>query len=246
MIEYIYQLRERKIIMQQIIIIDDIEEHIKKIKECIEMSFKSFHIIFFKYPEQTIDDIELFPDNTIFILDIQLLEKNGIDLAKQIHKVCKNAQIIFSSSYLKNAPDVYEVEHCYFVYKPELQTKLLKAINKALENISESNKIITFHLKDKIKIVNIDNIFYIERNQRYSYICTNDDIIKTQTSLDELKSKLPNYFIRSHNSYIFNAKYLLEIKRTNIILKNNYNIPISRAYKQSVKEELHDFFIDSL
>lgn len=33
--------------MQQIIIIDDIEEHIKKIKECIEMSFKSFHIIFF-------------------------------------------------------------------------------------------------------------------------------------------------------------------------------------------------------
>ena len=91
-----------------------------------------------------------------------------------------------------------------------------------------------------------NNIFYIERNQRYSYICTNDDIIKTQTSLNELKSKLPNYFIRSHNSYIFNAKYLLEIKRTNIILKNNYNIPISRAYKQSVKEELHDFFIDSL
>lgn len=232
--------------MQQIIIIDDIEEHIKKVKECIEMTFKSLHINSFKYPEQTIDDIEFFPDNTIFILDIQLLEKNGIDLAKQIHKVCKNAQIIFSSAYLQNAPDVYEVEHCYFVYKPDLQVKLPKAINKALENISESNKTITFHLKDKTKVVNIDNIFYIERNQRYSFIHTSDDTIKIQTSLDELKIKLPKYFIRSHNSYIFNAKHLLEIKRTNIILKNNYDIPISRAYKKSVKEELHDFFINNL
>lgn len=130
MIEYIYQLSEREIIMQQIIIIDDIEEHIKKIKECIEMSFKSFHIIFFKYPEQTIDDIELFPDNTIFILDIQLLEKNGIDLAKQIHKVCKNAQIIFSSSYLKNAPSVYAPTK-----NPELAKQRQKQVmKKMIEN----------------------------------------------------------------------------------------------------------------
>ena len=98
-----------------------------------------------------------------------------------------------------------------------------------------------------ISVTNREEYWFYYSNIQYGTSENIQEFFKRVYSfLDELKSKLPNYFIRSHNSYIFNAKYLLEIKRTNIILKNNYNIPISRAYKQSVKEELHDFFIDSL
>lgn len=228
--------------MQNIIIIDDIEEHINRIKTCIETNFESFSISYFKYPNSTIDNIAFFPANTIFVLDLLLTGYNGIDIAKKIHSICKNAQIIFTSSYLTKAPDVYEVDHCYFVYKLDIEKKLPNAISKALANIREINENIFLSIRGKQISVNLDSIYYIERKERQSFIHTETDIIKIKFPIKKILEKLPSYFIQSHNSYIFNAKHIDVVEKSNIILKKGQNIPVSRAYKKNVENSLNDFF----
>lgn len=53
------------------------------------------------------------------------------------------------------------------------------AIEKAIHQIIESQKVLTISLKDKTKIILLNDIMYIERIQRYSYIYTVHETIKT-------------------------------------------------------------------
>lgn len=56
----------------------------------------------------------------IAVLDIQMDEMTGIELAKQLNAALPQCAIIFVSSFLGFATDVYEAEHTYFILKSEL------------------------------------------------------------------------------------------------------------------------------
>ena len=56
----------------------------------------------------------------IAIVDIQMDEMSGIELAKRINTVLPQCAIIFATSYLSFATDVYETEHAYFILKVNL------------------------------------------------------------------------------------------------------------------------------
>lgn len=227
--------------MQTIVIVDDLIEHIHQIEDIIQHTFTNIKIETYTNPQNLLKNLEHYQEHTIFILDIMLDKINGIDLAQTILHVIKHAQIIFISSYLEKATDVYDVEHCYFVYKPELTRRLPLAIHKALDYIEQAHQTLVIQLKEKTQIINTQDIEYLERDKRTTYIHCQHEIIKTSMKLSEFISILPSMFVRCHNSYIVNLNHIKEYKREHFILNNNdYTIiPISRAYHQNVKEQFH-------
>ena len=74
----------------------------------------------------------------IAVVDIRMEEMNGIALAREINTRAPGCQIIFLSSYLEYAPDVYDAEHVYFVLKEQMKTRLMPALQKAIENLRSS------------------------------------------------------------------------------------------------------------
>ena len=90
------------------------------------------------------------------------------------------------------------------------------------------------------------DILYIERIQRYSYIHTPYEVIKTSLKIKDLLQQLTLPFIRTHNSYIINAQYVKELKRIHVILQNQHSIPISRAYQEHLKQQFHLFLMQQL
>lgn len=231
--------------MHQIVIIDDMKQHIERILPFLT-----------NYPQDTIktyqsvsefkNNLSAITDYSIFILDICINDDDGIALAKTILNLFPSSQIIFISSFLEKAIDVYKVQHCYFIYKPKLEEYLPDALNKAIHNIEESQKCLTIQLKDKVKVIQLKKIIYIERNKRYSYIHTIDETIKLPENLNSLYEQLPEYFIRCHNSFIFNIKFAQEFKRTSIMLENEITIPVSRKYHNDVKKAIHQYLINEL
>lgn len=232
--------------MQNIIIIDDMKEHIQYIQDIINTMNHQFQIQTFLDIHDVLLHMDQFPDHSIIIIDILLKNHSGIELAKELNQLHKNFQIIFISSYLEKATEVYETNHCYFVYKPESKKRLPMAIEKAIHQIIESQKVLTISLKDKTKIILLNDIMYIERIQRYSYIYTVHETIKTAQKIKDLLEQLPLQFIRTHNSYIINAYYVSEIKRTHVILNNQQPIPISRAHQLKLKKQFHEFLVEQL
>lgn len=235
--------KRKEIRMRTIVILEDNEEHCKQIKNIILQMNENFKILTYSNPEKFIKDLESFPNYTIFILDIMLNKANGIDIANLLWHSQTGASVIFVSSYLEKATEIYEVNHCYFVYKPELKIRLPMAIHKAIYMIIQSQKKLSVQLKDCIRIINFGTILYVERKKRQTYIHCEKETIKTSLRVNDIAKKLPDYFLRCHNSYIVNLNYVTAYERERFIVAEEYAAPISRAYSHQVRKEFHDFLL---
>ena len=231
--------------MNQIVIIDDMKQHIDRIlpflNDLPHDAIKTYQSV-----SEFTKDRDTLSDYSIFILDICIDQDDGIELAKNILQLFPSSQIIFISSFLEKAIDVYEVEHCYFIYKPKLEAYLPDALNKASHKIEEAKQCLIIQLKDKVKVIRFADIIYIERNKRNTFIHTVSETIRYAENLNLLDEQLPDYFIRCHNSFIFNIKFALEIKRTSVLLENRITIPVSRKYQLNVKAATHHYLMKEL
>ena len=53
----------------------------------------------------------------ILLLDIELGNENGIDLALMVNEVTPYTQIIYITAYMQYVSDVYQSKHTYFIDK---------------------------------------------------------------------------------------------------------------------------------
>ena len=90
---------------------------------------------------------------------------NWADSSVQAHPQIK---IIFISGYVRYAPEVYEVPHVYFVWKPDLEVRLPQALQAACRESRRS--VLPLNWKGHKKFIFMDEIMYIERELRKSRI----------------------------------------------------------------------------
>lgn len=60
----------------------------------------------------------------IAVLDIQMGEMDGISLAKRLNALTPSCRIIFVTSYLAFATEVYSTEHVYFILKSQIDERI--------------------------------------------------------------------------------------------------------------------------
>ena len=73
----------------------------------------------------------------IVLMDIELPEKSGIILSKEILQSHAATQIIFITQYREYCSDVYETEHVCFIHKSDVKQYLPHAIEKAIFNLKQ-------------------------------------------------------------------------------------------------------------
>ena len=81
-------------------------------------------------------------------------------------------------------------------------------------------------------------ILYFESNQKKIYVNLQNEKYCISDTLERLEKCLPDYFIRSHRSYIVNKRKIRKIflSKGEIMLKHDIFVPISRSYKPMIKE----------
>lgn len=198
-----------------------------------------------------IESKELLNANSSFdiaLLDINMKSINGIELAKFINHNNPKCKIIFVTSYLNYATEVYDSEHIYFVLKTNLDHHLPLALDKAITLLeNEKTRFITILQKGKIINLLQNNIIYLERCGRTTYINCQEEVFTTSESFSILEEQLffPP-FARCHNSFIVNFNYVKKFERTEILLNNNIIIPISRSYTDNTKKTFFKYIGEML
>lgn len=74
---------------------------------------------------------------------------------------------------------------------------------------------IVINKRNEILFVQLNEILFIERYNQKTLIHTTDTEITLTISLKDLSSKLPDYFVRTHKSFIVNKHSLKELKMLN-------------------------------
>lgn len=233
--------------MTNVIIVDDQETYLNDIESrVLSLGIEDLCIRKYQSEKQFIKDIQNIPEYSIFLIDIVLNKNSGIEVAKFINAYIRGAIVIFISSYLDKVVDIYDAQHYYFIYKPELEKRLPMAFEKAMKSLKNLKQTLSIDVKGKTVVLHSHDILYLERQRHTTTIIDSQQEIKCHYKLDEMLNKLPSYFIRCHRSYIINAKKVIEQKREEFILENNIIIPISRAYQKEVEKKFQEFLMEHL
>lgn len=198
-----------------------------------------------KYTKQEAERIKNLSGNNIYILDIEVPGKSGLDLAREIrHNGDWKSQIIIVTSHddLKNFDYQSSMLMLAFITKYyDLEMKLYKMIAKA-HKILTSDKLITFKRDSKIYNISINDVLLFEKKEyeTNAIVVTKDNEYLTDKLLKKWEEELSNdpRFVRTFKNTIVNIYNIKEIDldRDEITLVNNRRVLLSRNYKKKVKE----------
>ena len=122
--------------MYRIAIVDDDYMVRESTKAVIERNFKeeNFQVECFSTFSQLQSELsqELF---TVYILDIELPDGNGLELAKEIRKIQERAYIVFLTAYEKYALFGYEVRAFHYIIKENMEKKLVQTMRQICREI---------------------------------------------------------------------------------------------------------------
>jgi len=200
---------------------------------------------------------ELKPD--VVFLDIEIGKNNGFELLDKV--AFKNFSLIFTTAHSKFAVKAFRHDALDYLLKPIHPDHLIAAVNKVrkqnpLDHISaqfdefisskDSSKI-TLNSKDGITFISVEDIVRIQGDGNYSYFfLKNGEKIIATKNLKFIEQRLNNkYFLRIHQSYIVNFKYLKKIlfeSGTFIITNDGAKTPVSRSKKELVREFVKTIF----
>lgn len=87
----------------------------------------------------------------------------------------------------------------------------------------------------------LQQIYYIEVRERKVFIRIQGKEYSKYDTLEHVLEQLPDHFIRCHRSFAFNLQHLDKIRLSEnaVYLEHGIMVPLSRSYKQSVKECVH-------
>lgn len=83
-----------------------------------------------------------------------------------------------------------------------------------------------------------EQIYYFESRERKIFVRLRGEEVGFSGTLDGLEGNLPGYFQRCHRSFIVNMEKVDKVRLGSnlIVLWDGLSVPLSRGYKQSVKE----------
>ncbi len=178
----------------------------------------------------------------ILLLDIQMKNMNGVELAKQIRLENDAVQIIFITGFPDFMAEGYEVSALHYLMKPVSEQKLFEVLDKACKRLGKSERTILLKVEGESVCVPVGSIVYIESFAHTVEITTNKEKIKAGLSISDLEAELGEGFIRCHRSYIVGLRYIKRIRQSEVILDNDISIPLSRRLYNKVNQAFIRFF----
>lgn len=186
-------------------------------KSFLESDLKSYHIIF---------------------MDVKLDETDGIELAKNLRKQGITTIIIYVSVHLEASTEAYEVKAFRYILKEKMESELPKALNDALQEIRNNEKVYEIRHKGRVECILLKDIVYIESYKRILKIHAGQREYEQYGRLSDLAERLKeDGFYRIHKSYIANVRYILMFENKNVILKDGTILPCSRTEYGNIIEQ---------
>lgn len=211
-----------------------LEKWAEKAEKALKIeSFPSAEAFLFQYEEEKSFDI--------LLLDIEMGDMNGIELARKIRRENHLVQIIFITGYMEYVAEGYDVEALHYLLKPVTEEKLYGVLDRAAERLKSKEKELCLTLPGSVTRIALCEIRYLEVRRNYVTIHGAEDYTVKKT-LNELEEELDGSFCRTGRSYIVNLHFVKKITKTQVILKDGREIPLSRNCYEKMNRAVIQYF----
>jgi two-component system LytT family response regulator len=241
------------------IIIDD-EPLARAIVQEYIASFQNFEIVAeCKDGFEGVKAVQQYKPDVLF-LDIQMPKINGFEMLELLEEP---PAIIFTTAFDEYAMRAFEAHAVDYLLKPFSQDRFNRAIEKlqsqttlltqkkatqeliqAAPQVPSQNERIVVKTGGKIKIINIQQIHYLEAADDYVKIYTGEGVFLKNKTLSFYEQSLPSgVFVRTHRSFMVNVQDITRIdpyeKDSHLaILRSGAKVPVSKSGYPKLKTVL--------
>lgn len=240
------------------IIIDDEEPARRRLKRLLDNYADIIEVVAEAVNgEDGIEKIEKFEPDLIF-LDIEMPVYNGFEMLSRLRV---SPQVVFTTAYDQYAIKAFEEDSIDYLLKPVEAERLELTIRKLEKaggqaqpgipldlllkqlHIKKERKSLTVKIGDRILLIKLDDIAYIQAEDKYVFLCCLDGKKHlTDFTLSSLEERLSENFLRINRGTIINCDHILEIRKgfsgSLIFLlkdKENTKLSSSRRYGEGLR-----------
>lgn len=206
------------------------------------------------------DAVSLIHDTEpdVIFLDVQMPVIDGFDVVDLLPD--SRPHIVFVTAYDEYAIDAFEVHALDYVTKPVRLGRLNKSLCRVQEAVTsdatdgvdtlrdsrrdEPLQRLTVHVGRRLRVVPIDEVQWIEADDKLVFAHTSEGRHRTDFTLDELEDRLPpDRFVRTHRSTIVNLDAVYEMVPSSpgtyrLRLGDGTKLRVARRRADAVKESL--------
>lgn len=222
-------------------ICDDERKYRDMLYEMVSKSMFQFDDVNFKYYEtgkQIIEEIEKNEFKCeLLLMDINMPEKNGLKTAEYIRANQIDVDIIFVTVSVEHVFDGYTYQAFSYLVKPLEYNRLSDELKRYMKLKENTSKCLHVNIGGKKVQIFLDRVKYFAADGRKIYVCERGkkEMISFYAKIGELWETLRgDDFLRCHQSYLVNAKYVQSYSRTEIDVGSE-NVPVSRRYVEEIR-----------
>ena len=234
----------------KIVVCDDSTEDLAEIGELLEKYKESnagakFEVVQFTNSSALYEKIQEGRLGDIYILDMIMSDKTGIDIGSLIRNTDERSVIIYITSSDDYALEAYGVRAVRYLLKPVREELFFEALDYAVSDAAKVIKDAEYEVKPKEGIVSVpySRIEYIENYSRILNVWLTDgktiQSIFIRKSFDDAVKEISGdkNFMQVHKSFLVNLNYVDKLASGNIVMQSGRNIPVSRTRAADVKKE---------
>ena len=174
---------------------------------------------------------------------------SGIDFAEEIRQLRAITALIYITAHIQYAEEIFITSPDALLLKPfsaESVKRVLGILSRKKQNSAPAAIVLGRRKPERIEL---DRISYVETRARYLYFY---DQSFTQAycffdiKINQIKSKLPDYYVWCHKSFCVNMNYVGRLERFRFIMKNGSEIPISQNRYIDTKTRFLHFLEDGI
>ena len=181
-------------------------------------------------------------------LDMDMDEKSGLDLAKEIRQnYHSDCLILFLTNYPKYMQNSFDVRAFQYMIKPDQFDEFERKFNVARKYLEKDDKNRVVLKIDEDNVVFFTNeIYYIEKEKssKQFLVYLEDKCVVAKGVLSAIENQLlEQHFMRTHRSYLVNMKHIRRIQKNDLVLSNGNLVPISRRKEKELKQQFMRYAI---
>jgi len=195
----------------KIAICDDRKNDREALRALLEAYGQDFEIREYGSGSGLCGDMEFIRECGIIFLDINMDGMDGLETARKIKAECPKVHIVLVTAYVNYALDGYKVKASRFLLKDDLEQTLQECM---------------------------DDIIYIETSKHKNVFYTQGQTFSIYKQMDELEDDLKGMgFVRIHQSFLINMKYIERISSYVMILTTGKEISVPKSRYPEVKRQ---------
>ena len=187
----------------------------------------------------------------IYILDMLMPQRNGIEIGQEIRKSDERAVIIYLTSSMDFAYQAFGVFAQRYLLKPMNEAELFESLDFAVELVRKTQKLLYVNTAQGIQQIFYHEIEYVENSARALHIfAVNGEEIVSRLLRKSFENGIScllssSEFIQTHKSFIVNLSQVRLYELNLMTMRSGAQIPISKSRQTQVKRAYLKYISDN-